>query len=313
MRGGGGDSIHFTGPIDGTDRIVIAQDRATWEHISRGYPSDSVFINTVQWRPDETDTLWNSGATTFLTNVVNFLAAELEVVRGRDTVVLEPRSNAVIITLAHTPNGEEEYEFHVRFPPIPELRVRAEIDGSDALHVSRYGARWFHKEWGWPTNVTLNGMLWAPKTNNYLANEGPTAFMPSDVDFCRAVVVTNVGRDLCVVATSEDGLIIHFADNPNGRSPYEVLVQFPPGATNVLSRPAISSTNAIAFTEAAAITFDTTAGQLYELQFTHDLVSSNWVSAGAFLRGDGNVMSFYDPAGLSTSKIYRVVSTDRMR
>jgi len=49
------------------------------------------------------------------------------------------------------------------------------------------------------------------------------------------------------------------------------------------------------------------AGTTYALECTTDLVfSNNWSATGAIVEGTGGTLTLYDPAGYSTSKLYRV-------
>ena len=64
---------------------------------------------------------------------------------------------------------------------------------------------------------------------------------------------------------------------------------------------------AVELTEATTLTFDTRIGVTYRLEVAEDPEGTNWVYAGVSLVGNGSVMSFFDPAGYSPSKRYRIV------
>jgi hypothetical protein len=58
--------------------------------------------------------------------------------------------------------------------------------------------------------------------------------------------------------------------------------------------------------DAMAMEFQSVQGTEYRLESTDQAVT-NWQFAGMIRIGDGNVMHMYDPAGISTSKSYRIV------
>jgi hypothetical protein len=72
----------------------------------------------------------------------------------------------------------------------------------------------------------LGGVGWTPSTSSRLPNQGATRFLPANLDFSTARVVSRQGRDLVAVETRVDALIIHFADNPNGSADYVVDIAF---------------------------------------------------------------------------------------
>src|SRR4051812_42253707 len=82
------DRIEINGTFDGSDLITISQDHAHWNHLFGDLNISAVSINGVQWQPSVIYDLPNSGATAFLTNKVNFASAQLTILEGRDTIVL---------------------------------------------------------------------------------------------------------------------------------------------------------------------------------------------------------------------------------
>ena len=70
--------------------------------------------------------------------------------------------------------------------------------------------------------------------------------------------------------------------------------------------PAPTITNATPATT-IGMTFPSSMGITYRLQYSTILASNNWYDTGAYLLGTGDSMTFYDPLGYSTSKFYRVV------
>jgi hypothetical protein len=184
--------------------------------------------------------LVNQGATRFLPAPVDFASSRLNRIEGRDTVAIERGKDSVVIHLSDSPAGAAPYEFQVVFrprgagpnrrtrpPSVREtLRIVADIDGSDELHIGDHGARWVHREWDWPGEVRLNNVLWRPQEKSTLPNEGKTRFLRGDVDFSIARVSRKEGRDTAVLQCVDGGIVIHFADNPPGRSTYDLTVTF---------------------------------------------------------------------------------------
>lgn len=239
--GAGGDVVvKFQGQVDGTDRITIDANQATWEHVHWDMPPEPVKLNGVTWDPRENPTLKNQGETRFLPRAVDFSTAKLRRISGRDTVALETRKDAVVVHVSDTPFEAAPYEFEVVFRPKsarPEakararsphatLKIAADIDGSDELHIDAKGARWVHHEWDWPTEVRLNDVVWKPEETPTLANTGATRFLDPAVDFATARVTKKEGRDTAVLEHTDGGVVIYFADSLLDRSPYEVVITF---------------------------------------------------------------------------------------
>ncbi len=239
---------HFKGRIDGTERIEVTAESVQWRHVSWSWPPEPVTLNGVEWKPQSQPRL----RTNDLSGPVDFATARLELIRGRDAVALERSATGITLFISDTPCGTDVYEFRIVFEPqsakppaLAEpsmvLHIRAVVDGSDRLLVTQREAMWIHRHWGWPTEVTLNGVLWKPSECDRLTNSGRTTFLPWSVDFGSASIVSRKGRDLIAVEPVPSGLLIHFADNPNGTSTYEVKIRLgsslpePPYA--VSSRP----------------------------------------------------------------------------
>ena len=95
--------------------------------------------------------------------------------------------------------------------------------------MSAAGARWTHRYWRWPEGpVVLNGRAWDPQVDPWLPNRGATAFLPADVDLSTAELVSRAGRDLVAFEPDADGLVVRFADDPNGAGVYELRLRFRP-------------------------------------------------------------------------------------
>jgi hypothetical protein len=221
--------VSFRGQIDGSDRIEIIPTHAYWVHSNFDLPEKAITLNGISWDPRASRVLANEGETRFLREEVDFRSARLKHVRGRDTVVLEPRRDSVVIAISDTPNGSALYEFDVAFRPRPKrasLHIVAEIDGSDQLRIDSRGARWVHRQWEPPKEVRLNDVTWYPQDPPYLKNEGPTKFLDGSVDFSTARLTIHSARDLVQLEPTGTGLTLHFADNPLGAATYDVTISF---------------------------------------------------------------------------------------
>jgi len=226
--------LEFAGPIDGSELIEITAAGAVWKHQHWDLPSAPMMVNGIAWSPREINPLPNRGETRFLPGPVDFRLAVLEIIEGRDIIAMNPTKDRVVIYLNDTPNGESHYRFRITFdpakavkpPPAPTLRLRARIDGSDVLHITKEGAVWEHKHWDWPGKVVLNKTEWSPKENPTLANSGETRFLPANIDFSTAKATQKSGRDVAFVVPDEKGLTIYFADGPNGADDYDVVITF---------------------------------------------------------------------------------------
>lgn len=221
--------LHFKGVIDGSECIEITSTHAYWRHLNWKWPGEAVSLNGVEWTPKTRPALPNGGKTRFLPSEVEFPSARLEKIRGRDSVVLQRRPDCVRVYINDTPNGASLYEFKMAFRPKPhpaKLQIVADIDGSDQLRLDATGARWNHRHWDWPKLVLLNGVKWRPREAPELKNQGKTAFLDGPVDFASAKLTVNAARDMAVLERTEDGLTIHFADNPLGRATYDLTISF---------------------------------------------------------------------------------------
>lgn len=234
-----GDAVfHFKGWVDGSDKIVITHDGALWSHVNWQWPLGPVHINGTRWSPQEKNYLTSTGTSKFLPDRFSLESVSLEKTEGRDVVAIERATNALIVYLDDTPPGAGEYEFALHFPPakpVPskaatgvaaDLKIAAQIDGSDCLKVTSKEATWSHQNYSWPTDVTLNGIRWNLQSTNVLENEGTNTFLPAAVDFSTAKIVGRKGRDLATMWADQDALWIWFADNPNGSDSYELDISF---------------------------------------------------------------------------------------
>jgi len=220
--------LSFEGQIDGSEKIEITRSHAHWTHLNWGWPPKSVLLGDIRWNPIEQGSLVNDGPTRFVPPV-DFSSARLRKIEGRDTVVLEPRQDSLVVHLDDTPNGASMYKFEIHLkrprPPV-QLRVVVDIDGSDQLHLDAAGARWIHRHWSWPKEVRLNRVSWDPRKSQLLKNAGQTGFLQGPIDFATAKLTVNKGRDMVVLEHTKNGLIVHFADNPLGKATYDLTISF---------------------------------------------------------------------------------------
>jgi hypothetical protein len=230
--------FHFTGQVDGSDKIVITRQGALWEHVNWGWPQGPVSINDHQWPPMEKNYLTTTGPVPFLPDVFSLESVELEQIQGRDVVALERTDNALVVYLDDTPSGSDTYEFKIRFHPVPllaetkapstvaTLKIAAQIDGSDCIKFTATEATWEHKTYSFPSQISLNDMPWSLQLTNVLKNEGTNQFLPAGIDFSTAKIVSRKGRDLATMWSDKDAMWVRFADNPNGSDAYELEISF---------------------------------------------------------------------------------------
>jgi hypothetical protein len=234
-----GDAIfHFKGLVDGSDKIVITHDGALWTHVNWQWPLGPIMINSNRWNPEKRNYLTTVGTSKFLPNTFSLESANLEKIEGRDVVAIERATNSLIVYLDDTPCGASEYEFTLHFHPIgfepvkaervvaADLKIAAQIDGSDCLKITSREATWSHKNWSWPTDVSLNDVHWDLQRTNILENKGTNVFLPSGINFSTAKIVGRKGRDLATLWGDKEALWVWFADNPNGSDSYELDISF---------------------------------------------------------------------------------------
>lgn len=230
--------FHFKGVIDGSDRIVITREGASWEHVNWSWPTGSVTVNEVQWNPLAKNFLTTTGAIAFLPETFSLSAVSLEKIEGRDVVALERTNQALIVYLDDTLSGAAPYEFKIHFHPVTaesapspasaeaHLKISAQIDGSDTLKITSQEATWTHQTWSPPEAVKLNDIAWDLRQTNVLANVGTNAFLPSDIDLSTAKIVRRQGRDLITMWADHEAVWVSFADNPNGSDACELEISF---------------------------------------------------------------------------------------
>jgi hypothetical protein len=101
------------------------------------------------------------------------------------------------------------------------------IDGSDRVVISATEAKWENVHWGtWREDVTLNGVVWNPRKNPVLKNDGAMRFLPPGVDLTKARVVERSGRDFAGIEIEGKKLVLRFVDSVNGIGHYRLVVAF---------------------------------------------------------------------------------------
>jgi hypothetical protein len=179
------------------------------------------------------------------------------------------------------------------------------------LQITYTGARWVHKQWSFPANVRLNGIAWNPAANSFLFNRGATTFLPEPVNFENAVVLEQSSRDLITVRPISDGLVMNFADSYLGAGHVSAVIAFPESEALPRNLIPIVTTAEMQLSTNAAISVSTVRGVWYELESADDLITNEWTSTGAFIEGNGGMMTLFDPIRTASGKFYRVVSQAR--
>jgi len=111
--------LRFTGTIDGSDEIVVTNDRAAWKHLGWQWPpAGDIELNGVKWHldPQKQNVLRNSGKTRFLVGRVDFSQAVVKMHKGRGAVRLKKGPGSLTIHIDDGPQGGTDlYDFEVRF------------------------------------------------------------------------------------------------------------------------------------------------------------------------------------------------------
>ncbi|MDD5596800.1 MAG: hypothetical protein PHV82_02580 [Victivallaceae bacterium] len=107
-------TFHFTGTIDGSDEILITNEKAIWKHKHWGWPTN-VKINGISWNPQQTPFLLNRGKTKYLKNNVDFSHIRILYKSGRDSVIAVPGKNSIKIYFADNPIGAGIYKLNLAF------------------------------------------------------------------------------------------------------------------------------------------------------------------------------------------------------
>ena len=164
---------------------------------------------------------------------------------------------------------------------------------------------------------TLNNQpyIWIGRSNwgAYITDE---RWLSAYVDECRfwnrALSQSEIQSNMFVVLTgSEPGLVTYLNFDGNNFNDTS-------GSGNnatASGSPAIVLTNSFVGSpvihgttlgSVMGMQFTTAPSQWYSLQYNSNIAASNWVDAGMRVKGDGGTRWFFDPAGFSPLKFYRV-------
>lgn len=101
------------------------------------------------------------------------------------------------------------------------------VDGSDHIVITREGALWQHAHWDWPQGaVTVNRTQWDPRHKNYLTAAGTARFLPEPFSLEAVNLEVLKGRDVVALERTNNALIVHVDDTPNGPGEYEFKIHF---------------------------------------------------------------------------------------
>ena len=103
------------------------------------------------------------------------------------------------------------------------LCLTANVDGSGRFIFTRDNARYEHKHWSPPVDVTLNGESWSDLTHTP-ASWGEFC---RGLDLSRARIVTRQGRDAVALEPTAAGFDLYLCDSPNGSADYAVTIAIP--------------------------------------------------------------------------------------
>jgi len=73
--------------------------------------------------------------------------------------------------------------------------------------------------------------------------------------------------------------------------------------------PEVSFTNVVV-NDTMGMEFDSDDGATYQLEYSEPPMTNDWIETAGFMRGDGGSLIFFDPTGVSTTRLYRIVRTD---
>ncbi len=110
-----------------------------------------------------------------------------------------------------------------RQPEVKLLRFFASVDGSGRMIFTPESARYEHKHWTPPWNVTLNGEAWTQ------LDQTPAgwAALASQLDLPRARIVERTGRDVIALEPTAAGFDLYLSDTPNGAADYSATIAIP--------------------------------------------------------------------------------------
>lgn len=123
------------------------------------------------------------------------------------------------------------------------------VDGSDHILITREGAFWQHAHWDWPPGaVMVNGARWDPRQKNYLTTAGAAQFLPEAFSLEAVSLEVIKARDVVALERTNNALVVHIDDTPEGPGEYEFKIHFHPAR----AQPARSATAVTASLKIAA-------------------------------------------------------------
>jgi hypothetical protein len=129
-----------------------------------------------------------------------------------------------------TPNSHAPTDCHkcemARLPADPPeklLKLTATVDGSGRIIFNGDSARYEHKFWSPPWNVTFDGEAWTD------LSQTPAGWnnLSRQLDLPRAHIVSRSGRDVIALEPTAEGFDLYLNDTPNGADNYEVTIAIP--------------------------------------------------------------------------------------
>jgi len=107
-------TLKIAAHIDGSDRLRITTNEATWTHLTFSPPGD-IRLNNVSWDLGQTNVLSNTGTNSFLPSGIDFSTAKILARKGRDLATMQIEKDGICVSFADNPNGGDDYELDVSF------------------------------------------------------------------------------------------------------------------------------------------------------------------------------------------------------
>ncbi|QDT49025.1 Serine/threonine-protein kinase PknB [Symmachiella dynata] len=110
---------------------------------------------------------------------------------------------------------------------IAELHLKLILDGKEELRLYKTHLKWTHRAWGWPSQLTINGVPWNPDKLPVSTDPRFVDLLSKAVSFENATVKKNSGRGRVTIKKSKDWCVIYMNDAKNGSRHYDITVRFP--------------------------------------------------------------------------------------
>ncbi len=175
------------GEFDGSDRIRLTPNRATWTHQYQSNPSN-VSVGGKPWDLGSTSEFPNSGDTMYLSPAADLRTAKLIQHFGRDPVGIDVQDTYTDILFSDNPGGRVYYKVSilVTFPPSspdPQLSIE-ENTGLYDLRFFTETSRSYQLQWaptlpppsGWINLGPVMSGTGSPKTLSIIPASGSAAF-----------------------------------------------------------------------------------------------------------------------------------------